>query len=139
MPDPIDAILRIRRLTVDDARRGLAALLQAEGAANSRLKAAEALVIEEAEIAADLAGGDDRVEAFAAWLPVGRARTAAARADVEQLQLEVARGRAALVSARAAAESAENLLTRRAAQLSEGLARREQASMDEISAVRASK
>lgn len=134
MADPLKTVLRLRRVTVDDAKRALGAVLRAEDAALARAAAAEALINEEAEAAADLAAGDDAVEAFATWLPVGRARAAAARAEHEQYRSEVAMARAGLTTAMAAAEAAENLVKRRDAEHAAVTMRREQAAMDEVAA-----
>ena len=133
MPDPLETVLRIRRVTVDDAKRALAALLRAVDAAQAHADAAERLILAEGELAVDTEG-DGAVEAFAAWLPVGRAAAAAARAAHERLQADVARARAALTAARAAAEAAESLLARRAAERAVAEGRRVQAAMDEVAA-----
>ncbi len=115
MRDALETVLRIRRVTLDDAKRALAATLRAEEAAQIEASKQEAAIAIEADIASDLGGDDSFVEAFAAWLPGGRARAAAARAAHEQAQSEVAKARAALTAARAAAEAASNLLDRQAA------------------------
>ena len=132
MPDPLDTVLRMRRVTVDDAKRELASLLRAEEVAHSKANALEALIGREGEVAADLAAGDDVVEAYAAWLPVGRANAAAARAASEQVRCEIAKARAALSAARAAAESAQKLLAKREAERSLEANRRSQAVIDEV-------
>ncbi len=69
MPDPLDTVLRLRRVSVDDAKRGLAAAIRAEGDAQAVADAAEALIGAEAAAAADVAAPDAAVAAFAAWLP----------------------------------------------------------------------
>ena len=132
MPDPLATVLRIRRVTVDDARRQLAAALQAEDQANVEAEAAETAIGAEGEIAADLTADDRAVEAYAAWLPVGRAKAAAARAACERAGSEVGKARAAVTVARAAAESAKNLLERRRAALTIEATRRAQADTDEV-------
>ena len=137
MPDPLATVLRLRRVTVDDAKRSLAAVLRAEEAARMRAEAAESSIDDEAALASDLAGGDEAVEAFAAWLPVGRSKAAAARAEHEQLRSEVAMARAGLTAARAAAEAADALVERRAMQHAVATSRREQASLDEAAGRRA--
>lgn len=132
MADPLDTVLRIRRVTVDDAKRELAALLQAEDAAQADADAAEARIAQEGVAAADLAVGDDAVEAYATWLPVGRAQAAAARAAHDRVRCEVAMARAALTVARGAAEAAQQLLDTRAGERMREVERRSQAEMDEI-------
>ncbi len=133
MPDPLETVLRIRRVTVDDAKRNLAALLRAASAAQAKADAADALILAEGELAANT-DGDHAVEAFAAWLPVGRAAATAARAAHEQVQSDMAKARAAVTVARAAAEAAESLLARRAAERAVAERRRTQAAMDEVAA-----
>ena len=132
MPDPLATVLRIRRITVDDARRQLGVAIRAEEQANMAVLAAEAAIGAEGEAAADLMAGDGAVEAYARWLPVGRAQVAEAQSAAERARSEVALARAALTLARAAAESADSLLTRRreAAQLE--VVRREQLQTDEV-------
>ena len=132
MPDPLATVLRIRRVTVDEARRHLAAALDAEEVAHANADAAEAAIGAEGEIAADLMADDSAVEAYAAWLPVGRARADAARAACERARSDVATARAAVTVARAAAESADKLLERRQAVIAMEGARRAQADMDEV-------
>ena len=131
MPDPLDAVLRMRRVTVDDAKRELGSLLRAEEVAQAKADRLEALIGQEGAAAADLAAGDEVVEAYAAWLPVGRANLAAARAANEQIRCEIAMARAALSVARAAAESAQQLLNKRAAEHALDANRRSQAVLDE--------
>ena len=132
MPDPLATVLRIRRVTVDEARRGLGEALRAADKALEQAEVADKAISEEGEIAADLAAGDNAVEAFAAWLPVGRARAQAAHERCVHAQSEVAKARAALTVARAAAEAADALLQRRRADAATQVARRDQADMDEV-------
>ncbi len=113
MLDSLAALLRLRRLTVDDAKRLLAASLRAEEAAQKKAEAAESSIGDEAAAASDLASGDGAVEAFAAWLPVGRSQAVTARAAHEQLRSEVAMARAGLTAARAASDAALGLIERR--------------------------
>jgi flagellar biosynthesis chaperone FliJ len=132
MRDPLATVLRIRRITVDDARRQLGVAIRAEEQGNMALLEAEAAIGAEGEAASDLRAGDGAVEAYALWLPVGRALVAQAQFAAERARSEVALARAALAVARAAAESADSLLTRRrdAAQLE--VLRREQIQTDEV-------
>ncbi len=132
--DPLDAVLRIRRQAVDAARRHLAACLTAEEAARHRVAWAEAQIDEEARAAADLAAGDSAVEAFATWLPVGRAAVATAQAAYEKAVADVTLARAAVTMARAAAEAAADLQRRRAADHAALAERRAQNALDEVAA-----
>jgi hypothetical protein len=130
--DPLESVLRIRRMAIDDARRALARNLQEEEIARRRAEAAEALIYREGEIAADLSVGDGAVEAYAAWLPTGRALLQVARIAHEQCSSDVAIARATLTIARAASEAASNLLARRTAEQNALLERRSQNLMDEV-------
>lgn len=135
MPDPLDTVLRIRRMALDDAVRCMAACLRAEdsaGQAAKAAKAADAAIEAECESAADLAGEDAAVAAFAAWLPVGRACAAACYAALETAVAETGRARAAMTITRAAAEAASSLADRRAAERKMAVERRAQAVLDEI-------
>ncbi len=113
--DALEIVLRIRRVAVDEAKRGLAVALAAEGVAQRQATAAEDMIASESDNAADVNQGDASVEAFAAWLPVGRAKAKAARSALEAAGADVVLQRAALTAARAAAEAAEALLDRRRA------------------------
>ena len=66
--DPLASLLRLRRLTADQARRELAECLRAESEAKQAIAAIDAKIARETEVATSLAGGDAEVEAFAAWL-----------------------------------------------------------------------
>jgi flagellar FliJ protein len=132
MRDPLATVLRIRRITVDDARRQLGVALRAEEEANMAVLAAEAAIGAEGEAASDLMAGDGAVEAYARWLPVGRAQVTAAQAAADRASSEVALARAALTVARAAAESADSLLTRRRDAAQVEVLRREQIQTDEV-------
>ena len=130
--DPLDAVLRVRRMAVDTARRHLAESLTIEEAARQRVAAAEARIESELQVAADLATGDGAVEAFAAWLPIGRALVVAARAEHDKTLTDVNMARAAVTVARAAAAAAADLQSRRAADRAALAERRAQNAMDEI-------
>ncbi len=132
--DPLDAVLRVRRMAVDTARRHLAECLAVEEAARNRVAWAEAQIDEEARAAADVTAGDNAVEAFAAWLPVGRAAVTAAQAAYEKAVAEVTMARTAVTMARAAAEAAADLQRRRAAAHAALAERRAQNALDEIAA-----
>ena len=66
--DPLESLLRLRRLAVDEARRGLADCLRVESLAAHAVAAIESAIDHETDVATDLASGDAVVEAFAAWL-----------------------------------------------------------------------
>jgi flagellar export protein FliJ len=132
VPDPLEVVLRVRRSTLDEAKRALSAALRVEAGAQRHAELAEALLKEEEEAASNLDLGDGAVEAYAAWLPVGRANAKAARDLLEQRSADVAIARAGLTLARTAAEAAESLLERRRAAREAERTRRAQMGMDEI-------
>lgn len=129
--DPLKTVLRLRQRGVDDAKRNLAASLAIAAEAASTLHAAECAIEQEAERASDPDGGDHLVEAFAAWLPGARHRTAQARALHERHEADVGRRRAELAASRTALESVESLLTQCAAIAAADEARRIQHALDE--------
>src|SRR5487761_2092713 len=110
--DPLEALLRLRRLAVDEARRGVAACLDAEAEAMQAVARLKQAIERETEAASSLATNDADVEAFAAWLRRIRPEQAAAHAAREQAETETARARTVLAAARAAARAAEAMLER---------------------------
>ena len=134
MPDTLKSVLRIRRMTLDSARRELTAILHMEETARLHADEAAALIEKEGESAAEISFDDQAVEAFAAWLPIGRANAVAAREKHEQLRSEVAKARAAVTLARAAAETAQNLLDQRNAERVTEMDRRAQVVLDDFAA-----
>jgi hypothetical protein len=101
-PDPLQALRLLRRLELEDARRGFAGKLRAEGRAAEALgQVAQELAVEAGSAAAD----------YAAWLPAARAR-------LEQAAVLHANTRVALTVAQeavAAASRAEQLVLQDAA------------------------
>jgi flagellar export protein FliJ len=107
--DPLDALMRLRRLSADKARRDLADCLRSESAAAETVAAIAASIEHEAEVAIDLAAGDAEVEAFASWLRRVRPQQRAAEAAVEEATADTAEARAALAMARAAVRAVEEM------------------------------
>jgi flagellar export protein FliJ len=132
MAEPLQVVLRIRQATVDHAKSAMAHALQAEAVAQLLCASAEALIDREAQLASELSVGDGAVEAFAAWLPVGRAKAQAARLVLEDRAADVAIARAGLTVARTAAEAAKTMLDQREARRAAELARKAQLTMDEV-------
>jgi flagellar export protein FliJ len=112
--DPLDALMRLRRIAADKARRDLADCLRAETEAAEGVAAIAASIEHEAEVATDLAAGDAEVEAFAAWLRRTRPQQRAAEIAVEEATADTAEARAALGMARAAVRAAEEMQAHRA-------------------------
>jgi len=130
-PNPVEFLLRIRRVAEDEAKRKLAEGIAEEARTRQRVADAEALINREGEIATDLAMGDGAVEAYAAWLPVGRKQAAAARAAHENAVATVLLARTALQVAYAAAEAAAGFLERQSDAASAAAAKRAQNALDE--------
>jgi flagellar export protein FliJ len=129
--DPLRAVLRLRRLALDEARRELGHCLAAEAVAIADRKAAEAAIQTEEQAAAALDADDGAVEAFAAWLPRGRQAIAQAEAGVIRAETATAQARARLTAARAAAEAAEQMMDARFSADHDAQARRDQAALDD--------
>lgn len=130
--DPLPALLRVRRMALDEARRLLAARLQEEADAEADALGAERAILTEADAARALTADDGVVETFAAWLPGARRRAEAARAAQEAAQAETSLARAGLQLARAAVEAAEALQTRQAEGRAAEAARKEQIALDDM-------
>lgn len=130
--DPIEALLKVRKLAVDAAQQDFAACLRTEGEANRRERVARDAIASESATATRLDADDAAVEAFAAWLPVGRTALAEAEADAERARADTARARAALSVARSAMQAVEELLAERAAQRAAERERRAQAELDDL-------
>jgi flagellum-specific ATP synthase len=113
--DPLEALLRLRRMAADEARRGLAECLRAEGEAAAAVATIEAAIDRETEAATSLAAGDAEVEAFAAWLRRIRPKQQAALAAAESAEAATTQARGVLGAARAGVQAAEETLEKRGA------------------------
>jgi len=91
--DPLTALLRLRRLTADQARRALADCLRVESLAAQSVASVDAAIEHETAAATSLASSDAEVEAFAAWLRHIRPKQHAAQAAAEQAEAETVRAR----------------------------------------------
>ncbi|HET7881015.1 MAG TPA: hypothetical protein VFL55_09025 [Acetobacteraceae bacterium] len=129
--DPLESLLRMRRVAVDDARRGLADCLSAESAAAAEVTAIEAAIEQETEVATCLTAGDLEVEAFAAWLRNMRPRQAAARNSEQEAESATTAARAVLAAAQAAVRVVEEMLEQQAAALQAEAEHKAQAELDE--------
>jgi flagellar export protein FliJ len=129
--DPLQAVLKLRELAVEEARRHVAQCLEAETTAGHELAEMDQAIARETAAASDLAAGDAEVEAFAAWLPQARRRARAAEAKHEAAVMETARARAALAATRAGAEAVQKLMEKRRAEHEAELQRKAQAVLDE--------
>jgi flagellar export protein FliJ len=130
--DPLEALMRLRRIAADKARRDLADCLRAESAAVAAVEAFAASIEHEAEVATDLAAGDAEVEAFAAWLRRIRPRQRAAETAVEEAAAETAEARAALAMASAAVRAVEEMQAHHADAARAAAERAAQRELDEV-------
>ena len=130
--DPLEALLRLRLLTVDEARRSLADCLRVESEASAAAAGIEAAIERETDAATDLATGDAEVEAFAAWLRRIRPIQQAAHDAELSAEAETARARVVLGAARAAVRATEELLAQHAAAQAAEAEKQAQREIDEI-------
>ena len=129
--DPLDALLKVRRMAADEARRGLAECLRAESEAIAAIVEIEASIGRETEAATSLAADDAEVEAFAAWLRRIRPQQRAAHAAAEEAEAAATQARMLLGAARAAIRAAEEMLAKHAAEARAAAQRKGQAEIDE--------
>ena len=132
MADALRTLVRMRQAVVGEAKRLLASCLDAETQARNAAAAAERRIGMEADAASRIEVGDAAVEAFAAWLPVGRTQVEQARRAEAASLSATERARAALVLARTAAEAAEKLLAKQEAELAAEAQRKAQLALDEL-------
>ncbi len=129
--DPLRTMLRIRKATLDEAQKAVAEAYQKEQEASGRAQAAAACLDEEMKAATNIVGGDEAVETFARWLPVGRRTLAHAREVERAATTELDRARAVLGLARAAVAAVESLIEQRRVEERVEEARKEQLILDE--------
>ena len=130
--DALATLLRIRRNSLDDAQRAVADAMRRRQNMQERCEAEEARFANETVAALDLASGDEAVDAFARWLPVGRKAVETARAGKHEAAGELDRARVVLGLARAAYRSVELLIEERAREAELLQDRKAQQEMDEI-------
>jgi hypothetical protein len=129
--DPLDALIRLRRLSLEEAMRDLGARLAEETEAVAAVARIEASIAAERDAASRLDADDAAVEGFGCWLRrIGQERAAAVAAR-DRAEAETARARAVLGVARGALAAAEAEAARRAEQARTDGLRREQAAIDE--------
>ena len=130
--DPLESLLKLRRLEVDDARRSLADSQAVERAASDAAEDAIRALADEADAATRLQADDAAVDAFAAWLPVGRAAQETAETALLTAKAHSAAARAALALSRAALRAVEVLIAEHAAERQAAMQQQEQHRLDEI-------
>jgi flagellar biosynthesis chaperone FliJ len=136
MPDPLNTLLRLRRLAVDEARQALADCLRTEAERAAEMRALDDAVDRETVAACDLAADDNAVEVFAVWLKRTRAERAAAAEALLRAEARTQEARAVLsVGERAKRAVVELQATREIERLAEDL-KRDQIRIDEVAARR---
>jgi len=127
----LDVLLRIRRASLDDAQRALADALRLQQRMQLQSEAEEARYAKETVAALDLAAGDEAVDAFARWLPIGRKAIEMARAAEQEASGRVDNTRVVLGLARAASRAVETLVANRNEEANLIRERKAQREMDE--------
>jgi hypothetical protein len=136
MPDPLNTLLRLRRLAVDEARQALADCLRTEAERAAEMRALDDAVDRETVAACDLAADDNAVEVFAVWLKRTRAERAAAAEALLRAEARTQEARAVLsVGERAKRAVVELQATREIERLAEDL-KRDQIRIAEVAARR---
>ncbi|HEX3404930.1 MAG TPA: hypothetical protein VHT74_31845 [Acetobacteraceae bacterium] len=130
--DPLESLLRLRRLAADEARRYLANCLRNEDAAAHAIAEIDAAIERETDVATNLATSDTEVEAFAAWLRCIRPRQYAAHVAEDRAETETAHARGVLAAARAAVQAAEEMLAEHQAARHVAEDHRAQLEIDEV-------
>jgi len=130
--DPLEALLRLRQVAVDQSRRDLTDCLRAEAETEAAVQAIDASIEHEAEVVSDLGAGDAEVEAFAAWLRRMRPQQREAKRAREQAEADTATARAALAMAQAAVRVVEEMQMHQADAAREEAERAAQREIDEM-------
>jgi hypothetical protein len=137
MADTLQTLLRLRRLAVDKARRGLADCLQQETAAEEKMRELAAEIDRETDAVCQSAGDDRMVEHFAAWLRRARFQQDTAAGVLLTAQTHTLEARAVMTAGREAVEVVESLIAQRNAEQTAAALRREQAILGEAGRRRA--
>ncbi len=130
--DPLQTVLRLRRIANDEARRAVSDAVAQETVAQRVADMVEDEIARETALACKLEADDAAVETFGAWLTCARQRAEATRDAAERAEAETARARAALNLTRAGLEAAEALVAGRLDAASAAQARREQHALDDL-------
>ncbi len=130
--DPLQTVLRLRRIANNEARRAVSDAVAQETLAQRLADMVDDEIARETALACRLEADDAAVEAFGAWLTCARQRAELARNAAERAGAETARARAVLNLARAGLEAAEALLADRQDAASAAQARGEQHALDDL-------
>ena len=129
--DSLKTLLKLRQMNVDTAKQGVAQALVAETIAASASSRADLRIMEEAESAASASAGDEAVEIYARWLPIGREQARRARRELERTSQEVAIARSALVLAKNDEQAVKSALAQEERVVATLRGRRSQEELDE--------
>ena len=129
--DPLQTILRVRQSTLEEAQKAVASAYQVERDASIRAEAASAALDHEMRTATNLASGDEAVETFARWLPIGRGALKQAHDAQREATTSLDQARAVLALARAGVRTVETLIEQRQVEQQLEDNRREQRILDE--------
>lgn len=129
--DPLQVLLRLRRLAVDDARRTLADRLRSEGAAAAALAEIRDQIKQQTTF---IQGADTDIQlgqAFGTWLEWAELRRRGALAALQASEGETASARGVLADERAAMRAVETLIDKQDADRQAAAQRNEQRDLDE--------
>lgn len=129
--DPLEVLLRLRRLAVDQARQGLADCVAAETIAIARQSAVETAIARELDAASKITADDRAVEDFAVWLHQMLPERYAAEAALLNAEAHTKEARMVLAVTRAGVRAVENMLERKEADRLLLVGRTEQLALDE--------
>ena len=128
----LQILLRVRQSSLDDAQRAVADAVRHQQQLQAQSEAEEARYAAETAAALNIAAGDEMVDAFARWLPVGRRAIETARRAEQEASGSVNNARVVLGLARAACRSVEKLIEIRTEQARQTHDRKAQLETDEV-------
>lgn len=108
-PSPLETLITLREQELDLVERSFAEAVARETAAEEKLTAAQAEILNEQRIASSPTADDGAVEAFSRWLPGGRQAVLEARQRCREAAMDREAVRSALIAARAAMEAVRTL------------------------------
>jgi len=135
-PNALRTLLRIRQGCLDDAQQAVADALGHQQCMQQQSEDASSCYARETTAALDIAAGDDAVDTFARWLPIGRKAVAVARIAEHEATGGVDRARIVLGLARAAYRSVELLIEQHHGEAQLLQERTTQLAMDDIASRR---
>ena len=108
--DQLLKLLQLRRMEVNAARAELLAAEVTAREARQAVRDAQSMLRHEMAAACSVAADDGAAEAFAKWLPIGRAAQTRAEAQLQRVEENLFRIRTAFNLSSSAAESVEMLI-----------------------------